>query len=153
MAKSEGKYAFYRSGNVVIHVWRARAEVESGPVLSRVAADTLRLFPAGISVVHWLTMAMTVPSNAARNAFAEVAKQYEQHGVPVGLVLDGDGFWASAFRGVITSLMVNFSKGFPLRMFANMDELLAWLPDEHKRRTGATLDPQQLRACVEEALR
>lgn len=153
MAKSEGKFAFYRAGNIVIHVWHARAEVESGPVLSRVAAETLRMHPGGISVVHWLTMTMTVPTSAARDAFAEVAKQYEQNGIPVGLVLDGDGFWASAFRGVITSLMVNFSKGFPLRMFANMDELLAWLPDEHKRRTGATLDPQQLRTCVAEALR
>ena len=58
----------------------------------------------------------------------------------VAVIIDGSGFWASALRGFITGLQVLAPGTLDLHAHASIDQVLAWLPTEHHKRTGVQLD-------------
>jgi hypothetical protein len=95
--------------------------------------------------VHWIVQGVGLPTPEAREGLRELAHRDGDHIACVGVVLRGDGFWASALRSALSGiLLVGPKSPFPLRLYGSGEELASWLPVEHVRRTQTPLDAATL---------
>jgi hypothetical protein len=69
----------------------------------------------------------------------------------MGIVLDGAGFWASTLRSVITAMRLASKSAFEMRIHAEVEEVVAWLPAAHEKRNGVVLDPARLLEILRQA--
>jgi hypothetical protein len=66
-----------------------------------------------------------------------------------GVVLLGSGFWASVLRSQSTAMRQRPDVDLPFRQYGSIEEVAAWLPGEHLKRTGVALDLRQLCRVIE----
>jgi hypothetical protein len=63
----------------------------------------------------------------------------------------GGGFWASTQRSVITAMRLASRRAFEMRIHAEAEEIVAWLPTAHEKRNGVVLDPARLLEILRQA--
>jgi hypothetical protein len=146
-----GAFAMYSWKNVVVVVWRGEA-TESH--VRRLANAIVRLtpgWPSGFSAVHVTYQGGALPSAGARSVFMEMMGRHGGHIVGTGVVLKGNGFWASAVQGVITGLRMLSPKSFSIRIEHTVPPVAQWLAPMHTERTGTTVHPNELIDAVETA--
>jgi hypothetical protein len=68
----------------------------------------------------------TFPSEATRRAALEVTRFTNPATVAVSVIVLGDGFWASAIRGVLTTLGFLGQPTHPRKIFRHEEEGVAW---------------------------
>jgi hypothetical protein len=66
------------------------------------------------------------------------------------VIVSGSGFWASAVRGIVTSVQVVAPHSIDLRVHANSAELLSWFPREHELQTGVAIQAAELQRELEQ---
>ena len=136
--------------NVLILGWYGKANVEAAQEFGTLAESALmQSRQAMISTVHWIDRAVGIPDSPTRDALLKVGNDFRERTACVAAIIVGDGFWASAMRGVVTGLVVLAPRTFAMRTFASAREVLEWLPAEHAERTGVDLDHDVLRAAIE----
>jgi hypothetical protein len=145
-----GKYRFYRwQQHVHIVVWVGAAVGETTRRLGRAtpkqAPGTRR------SDVHVVTSTTGLPSADARAGFAELMRTMQDDIACLGVVIESGGFWASAMRSAVIGIGMMAPKSLPFRALGSFDDVAAWLPAEHQRRTGVALDSAGLRSALTEA--
>lgn len=151
LAASPGEYAFYRFGNLAINVWTAQPTGAAVRRLEELTVESRRSCPEGISSVHWLVAGVGLPTQEARAELRQLATRHGDHIACVGVVLNGEGFWASALRSALSGILLVGPKAqFPLRLYGTAEELADWLPGEHVRRTKTFLDRAALLARIDE---
>lgn len=154
LASVRGEYAFYRYGNLAINVWLAQPAGAAVQKLSDLTTDSRGSCPRGISSVHWLAEGVGVPTPEARAGLRALATRDGDHIACVGTVLNGTGFWASALRSALSGILLVGPKAqFPTRLYGTAEELAAWLPNEHARRTQSPLDAAVLIEQLHQAVR
>jgi hypothetical protein len=147
LAKGPG-YVFTAHQNVLIASWTAQG---TGPLIAALAAVLVEFvprYPAGISSVHLIAAGLPLANSDAREALNAIMKQYSGMLACAGTVLDGDGFWASATRGMLVSLQFLAPSSNALRTCATVSELVAWLPKPHAERTGIVLEPKAFERAI-----
>jgi hypothetical protein len=151
LALSPGEYAFYRFGNLAINVWTGQPTGPAVRRLSELTTESRRSCPEGISSVHWIVQGVGLPTPEARAELRQLATRDGDHIACVGVVLNGQGFWASALRSALSGVLLVGPKAlFPLRIYGTAEELADWLPVEHVRRTRTYLDRATLLGCIDE---
>ena len=100
-------------------------------------------------MVHLVKVRLSIPDESARTAMVRTMKARSV--TSVGMVVEASGFVMGMLRSVITSVRLLSEGRFEYRIFANIDELSEWLPDEHRERTGVTLDKERLRRALQQA--
>jgi hypothetical protein len=151
LAASPGEYAFYRFGNLAINVWTAQPTGPAVRRLTELTVESRRKCPEGISSVHWIMQGVALPTPEARAELRQLATRHGDHIACVGVVLNGEGFWASAVRSALMGiLLVGPKAAFPLRLYGSAEELAEWLPGEHVRRTHTYLDRATLLSRIDE---
>jgi hypothetical protein len=90
------------------------------------------------SSVHVLYNRPELPEKRVRDEMARVTEDYADRTIASVLVLNGEGFWASAMRGLATSLHFLGSKRthFKFRVCASVAQAATWLApvqNEHSR--------------------
>ena len=136
--------------NVLILGWYGKANVEAAREFGTLAESALaQSQQAMISTVHWIDRAVGIPDSQTRDALLKVGDDFRERTACVAAIIVGDGFWASAMRGVVTGLVVLAPRTFAMRTFASTQEVLGWLPTEHAARSGIDLDHDTLRAAIE----
>jgi hypothetical protein len=144
-----GRYRFYKWQHVHLVVWVGPAV---GATARRLGAATPPQPPGTQrSDVHIVTSGTALPSADARSGFVELMKQMDGDIACIGVVIEGGGFWASAMRSAVIGLSMMAPKTLPFRAMGSFEDLTAWLPAEHRRRTGITIDSVGLRRALTEA--
>lgn len=137
---SEGRAIFARYHNVALQVWLAQCDETDALALAQASRQMQEEFPDGISTVHWLRNNAALPTPGARQHFAHMMDTQADWFGDVAMLLDGDGFWAGAVRGMLTGLRLAAGKRAGFRVFSEMGECTAWLAPQHERRTGVRLE-------------
>jgi hypothetical protein len=149
----------FESGAFVVCTWKSVAIVcwpdrPTGPSVQRVGEVTAPLvaaFPGKISVVNVIERGVRLPTPEGRAGLIALMDRYGGNTACAAVILLGVGFWASAFQGVITGMHMLSPRSFSLRVESRVETAAEWLALEHRRRTGATLDPKELASAVNAA--
>lgn len=97
-----------------------------------------------LSSIHLVERNMKLPDGPGRQQLANVVRASADSMGCVAVVVQADGFFASAIRGLITGLRVLAPRSFDVRVDASIAELLEWFPLEHQRRTGVEVDAKDV---------
>jgi hypothetical protein len=132
-------------GQLTVTVWFGRPDKAAALVLSRISDDCIaRMHGEQGSSVHLVNARVKLPDADARDVLAQIMKNSGNAVACAAVVVDGGGFWASALRSFITGLRVLAPGTVDLHAYASIQEVLAWLPAEHHKRTGKTLAVEQV---------
>jgi hypothetical protein len=144
-----GVFAMYTWKNVIAVIWRGEA---TEGCVRRISHATVRLtagWPSGFSCVHVTHEGGGLPSSGARSVFIEMMGRHGGNVAGVGVVLKGNGFWASAVQGAVTGMRMLSPKSFPLRVEHTVRPVAQWLAPMHTERTGTTVHPSELNDIIE----
>jgi hypothetical protein len=146
-----GSFAFYAWQNVTICVWISVTSQAHVARLVQVTRPIRERYPAGGSSVHIVRGAVKLPDSATRASLSGLQQLDGDWLAGVAVVLDGNGFWASTMRSVITAMRVVSTRAFELRMSGSIEEVVEWLPAVHLKRSSVALDPAQLLEILRKA--
>lgn len=153
LSGKRGAYGFYRVENVAINTWSSQPTADAVEVLGKLTERSLSECPEGIASIHWIESGAGLPTPEARQGLSEIAKKYAKHLHCVGVMLEGSGFWASALRSALTGIVLLSPRDYPLRFVSDTPELVAFVVQELKQRTGKAPESERLRRAMEEVLR
>jgi hypothetical protein len=149
VGEDPGKFRFYKWQHLHIIVWYGAAGGDTAANLGRMtpkpAPGTRR------SDIHIVVEGTGLPHADARAGLGQLMREMQDDLACLGVVIEGGGFWASAMRSAVTGLGLMAPKGLPFRALASIEDLIAWLPKEHRRRTGVTTDAVAFRRVLKEA--
>ena len=141
-----GVVAYDGFKNLSIGVWVGQATLAAVNGVLEMSKEMEREYPEGRSSVVFVLDQVAAPTPEAQERFARV---YEIPGLAcLGVLLEGTGFWASGIRSMTNNLHRGAGSGTRMRVHTGIDELLLWLPDEHRARTGVQLRPEELRQAL-----
>jgi hypothetical protein len=144
-----GHFAAYGWGNILFLRWWQGG---TGPTLERVAHIRERLdgeHLEGVSVVYLVAASAGLPTPEARAAVGQLLARYRDRRACLAVVFEGEGFWASAQRAAVTNVRMQVADESALDIFSNLQELVAWFPQEHRKRTSVSISSDELRALLE----
>jgi hypothetical protein len=139
-----GKFSFFTWQNTTIIVWLSQADGEATTRLMTFTDALVKARPEGFSNIHLVAGGAPLPTREAREAFGEMMERYATTLACVATVFEGDGFWASAMRGMSTQIQIDTPPPYPSRIFSELEEVADWVPDEHFRRTGVRIQSRHL---------
>jgi hypothetical protein len=138
--------------NVSILIWADRATKETlGRIQRRVTIPLIAQYPNGHSNVAFVMAGVRPPTPEAREIFTHLYKEGVGDLKCVGVVLEGDGFWASMLRSTITNMELQSGRKTALGQYTTIDEMAAWMAPLHTERTGIAITPLQLRVALKAA--
>ena len=144
-----GEFALYSWKNLMIACWSTRA---TGPAMERVSLAREAMghdHPEGVSVIYLIAENAGLPTPEARAGVEQLMTRYRDQRACLALVVQGEGFWASAMRGAITGVRLLVPGQFPMRICGDVAEVVEWLPELHEERTGIKVEPEALRRVLE----
>ena len=128
--------------DIMLVVWTKQPRLEQVLELRRVMDELAYKLERGSSV-HVLYNRPELPEKRVREEMQRVTQDYADRTIASVLVLNGEGFWASAMRGLATSLHFLGSKRthFKFRVCATLEQAATWLAPVHnelsRRRASA----------------
>jgi hypothetical protein len=139
-----GTFAAYLWKNVVIATWFRPLSMAELPQFEAGCKARCAEHPEGMSVINIMVPGgKSMPTAEARAELGRIMREYEAFSAEVAVIIPGDGFWASALRGLITALSM-LAPRYRLRIAGNFLEVAEYLPEPHRQRTGVTIDPKEL---------
>lgn len=147
-----GQHAFYTWQNIMITCWSQRA---TGPAIEKVAQYRERMdreHPEGVSVIYLIANEAGLPTPEARAGVRELMARFSRKRACLAILIEGEGFWASAMRAAITGVRVLVPLNFPMQIFGRVNELAAWLPERHAQQTGVYVAPAELGGVLEQLM-
>jgi hypothetical protein len=151
MGEHPGAMRVGRFQNLVIVAWSGQSTGEAVRTLQDLMVPLHRGSSELRSYIHMLPHHVPMPDAEARTGMRWMLDHYAPHIACAAVLLEGSGFWASAMRNVVIGVRMLTTNSFAFRIDTTHDELLAWLPDEHHKRTGVRLPPSELRSLLEQA--
>jgi hypothetical protein len=137
--------------DIVLVVWTDQPRLEHVLELRKVLDLISYRYSVGSSV-HVLADRPELPEKRVRDEMARVTKDFADHSIASALVLNGDGFWASAMRGLATSLHFLGTKRdrFKLRVCATVEQAAAWLVPVHNERSRRAANVEEVASALHE---
>lgn len=137
--------------DIVLVVWTAQPRIEQVLELRKVF-DLLAYRYNGGSSVHVMSNRPELPEKRVRDEMARVTEDFADQSIASALVLDGDGFWASAMRGLATSLHFLGTKRdrFKLRVCATIEQASAWLVTVHNEKSRRPAQADEVASALHE---
>ncbi|HKU43140.1 MAG TPA: hypothetical protein VJR89_33500 [Polyangiales bacterium] len=137
--------------NISLTRWIGRGTASAVERVARVGDEVRTQYPDGVSAVHLIAEGAGMPTPEAREGLVKLMNRKTDRLGCVGVVVGGSGFWASAIRSLITGMRAVSSRAYELKLAGNIDEIAAWLPEQHARRTGISVDPAELAQALRAA--
>jgi hypothetical protein len=147
-----GVLTIYGYKNVNFVIWDGPASVETAELMGRVTERRQRKHPEGLSVVHIVRAQVAMPDAVTRDALVKLMKEVEGAVVALAVVIGGTGFWASGLRSLVTGMKMLSRSSFEMRLHGRVEEVVAWLPAAHTKRTGVPLEASELLAALNQVL-
>lgn len=100
------------------------------------------------AAVHLVIKRAPLPAAGVREAYQELARRYAPHLTSVALLIEGDGFWASAVRAFLTGVVM-LDRRLRTKAFSDVAELSAWIAEAHNEEASDAIAPHELSAAIE----
>lgn len=138
--------------NLGICSWTGGA---TGPAVDALvqAMEKVRVPGQRSSWVHLIREGLPLPDGGARTNFIRLMKERQDELACVAIVVGGTGFWASAMRNAVIGLRVFAPRTFEYRLHGSPGEVVEWLPQAHRDKTGVELPSETLAQLIAQALR
>lgn len=143
-----GRFRYTAWKNLTISVWADQATVEAARRVTEVSKRVIAEHPEGHSTVVFILNGAPAPTPEAQAIFGELYNPTQSDLVCMGVVLEGEGFWASAMRSMILKLRMASPGRLTIRVQDTVDALLDWLPELHLERTQIALDRAELKSVL-----
>jgi hypothetical protein len=137
--------------NVSILIWADRATKEALVRIQRVTKHMIERYPKGHSNVAFVLAGVKPPTPEARAIFTHLYNEGVSDLKCLGVVLEGDGFWASTLRSSITNIQLEATRATRLGQYTSIEEVASWMAPLHSERTGVAVTPLQLRVALRAA--
>lgn len=137
--------------NISLTRWVGRGTAAAVDKVSRVGDEVRTQYPSGVSAIHLIAETAGMPTPEAREGLVKLMNRKTDRLGCVGVVVGGSGFWASAIRSLITGMRAVSSRAYELKLAGSIEEIVAWFPDQHAKRTGISIDPDQLAKALRTA--
>ena len=112
-------------GRVCLQSWLNRVELEDVRFAFRhIAAQPREVKRATLAIGG---LGVKMPDEQTRKASAELMAKLDPTLIASAVVVDGEGFFASAARGVIAGIFALSRSRVPQRAFRSVQEATAWL--------------------------
>lgn len=134
--------------NLSLVVWAGGADGAAVLRVRKLSHHLIKAYPDGHSNITFVLGGVAPPTEDARQAFAYIFNGKASDLRCMAVILEGDGFWASALRSTVTSLRQASSSQFAVRLFNTPDAILDWFPAEHAERTGVVINGPDLKAVM-----
>lgn len=137
--------------DILLVVWTQQPRLEQVLELRRVMDLLLYRYEGGSSI-HVLSGRPELPEKRVRDEMARVTADYAERTIASALVLDGEGFWASAMRGLATGVHFFGTKRrhFKLRVCATDEQAATWLAPMHNEKSRRQAQAPELQAALNE---
>jgi hypothetical protein len=133
--------------------WLARADAPAMERVHGVLRQVVSEHPRGVSFIHVAHEGVGLPDAGARQALTQMMAEFAEVTVCVGVVLRGNGFWASAMQSVLTGLrLLAPPRRWQMRFANHQSEIAGWVAKAHEQRTQRALDPGELETVLEHVL-
>jgi hypothetical protein len=143
-----GIFAYCGWRNFSIGVWVGQATLPAVNGMLRMSEDLEQRFPHGRSSVIFVADKVPAPTPEAREAFARV---YTPKLSCTAMVLEGDGFWASGIRSMSANVHRSADTPALLRVHNDIEQVVAWLPQQHLAHTGVNVSAEELARVLRSA--
>jgi hypothetical protein len=145
-----GRFRFYEWKNLFLLVWLGESDIANVARLAQSTASIHERHPEGVSAVHILHGSVKLPDTETRAALLQLSNQYATRLGGIAVVLRGSGFWASTMRSIVTALRVVGARDLDMRIHASVEDVAEWLPAVHLKRTGISIDREQLLSVLKQ---
>lgn len=115
-----------RYGMVVICAWRKTPSLRTLDVVRRTAAEVLVEYPGGIGSIAVAEQGTPLMGAAEREASSKLLSDFTRTTLFAAMTIEGDGFWSSSARSVVTAISVVARVPFPVRSFRYVNDATAW---------------------------
>jgi hypothetical protein len=140
-------------GGVALVNWVAKAD---GTAMGRVHTELRRFVgenPGGVSFIHVTHDGVGLPDAGGRQELAEMMTEFAEVTVCVGVLLVGNGFWASAMQSMLTGMrLLAPPRRWQMRFAARETEIAEWVANAHTQRTQRATAPDELAAMLQQLL-
>src|SRR5438445_187344 len=131
--------------DVLFLVWRRDTSLAASRAFDRAAHDLARVVGTQIGLLTVVEAEAPIPTSAAREALSSTMKSCSDVLIASAVTFEGEGFRASAVRGVATALSLMAKPPYPHKTFATVRDAARWLSS---RMPGASLPPEVLESIV-----
>jgi hypothetical protein len=100
------------------------------------------------STAHLVIKKAPLPDAELRSTYQALVRRYREHMAHSAVLLEGDGFWASAVRAFLTGVEM-VDRRTRSKTFGKIAALAEWLAPVHSVDTGEQVDPEELRLALE----
>jgi hypothetical protein len=137
--------------DILLVVWTAQPKLEQVMELRRVMDMLVYRFEFGSSV-HVLANRPALPEKRVRDEMGRVTADYADRTIASAMVLNGEGFWASAMRGLATGVHFFGTKHrhFQLRVCATNEQAATWLTPIHNLKSKRQANAGELEGGLDE---
>jgi hypothetical protein len=143
-----GRFRFSVWQNVSITIWTAQATMQAGHRILKLSRELSRKFPDGRSQVMIVAAGAPAPDDATTELLKEIYDPNVSRILCIAAVLEGQGFWASGIRSRMTKMRIAAGNAMAMNTLDAVEQVADWLPEEHAKRTGVTLDPDVLTSVL-----
>lgn len=143
-----GEHVFGAWKNVFVAVWKIQANGAKVERLSKAIVRMTARAPGLRSNVHVIVAGADLPTPEARAGFASLIKRNKDGIACMAMIVEGEGFWASAQRSATTGIQLEAGTSVESRLFRTVDAAATWLAPVHRDKTGVDLDVGELRAVL-----
>jgi len=140
--------ALYGFRNLQIASWTAQGTIALVEQLAEHSTRFHQRHPEGVSVVHLISKGPALPDAPTRERLKTLLEGNTKTLACVAIILDGRGFWASAVRSFLVGLRLVAPRTFVMQVFSTPEEVAAWLPEQHLRRTGVRIDASEVLQAI-----
>jgi len=149
LAHVRGHYLVARWRNVMFVYWLSQGTVQAVQSIDALFGQSAEATAGKLSCVYLIKDGAGLPDHETRLAVRALHDRHRPRLACLGIVVMGDGFWASRLQSVFAELrVVGGTRTSPMRLARTTTELAAWLPHEHAVRTGVPLNEQELLAVL-----
>jgi hypothetical protein len=149
--REPGAFLFGQWKNVTILAWSAIADAATIARLKDALSRVVAAHPEGRSTVSIIAEGLPLPTPEARAALIDLMNQNVQNIACIAVVIGGSGFGSSALQSLHTNIRSKSPRSYEMGLLGSVEELKAWLPPRHLKRTMVSLDPAELGDVVNRA--
>jgi hypothetical protein len=115
-----------RYDSVLICIWRETPTLAALETVRRVFTGMIEMRPGGAGVLGVAQDGMPTMGTDERRATSTMFADVGRYAYYVATVVEGDGFWASTSRSVMTAISIVAHRPCPLRIFRQVNEAAEW---------------------------
>jgi hypothetical protein len=129
--------------------WKEKADGVAMERVHEALRSVVTDHPLGVSFVHVAQDGTGLPNADARRELSRMMAEFADATVCVGVLLLGNGFWASAMQSALTGLrLLAPPRRWPMRFGTRGPEMADWIAKQHEQRTHRVIAPTALEMLI-----